>query len=37
MLENLDRMKAADRTTVDEPAGKEIAVREGINLYMSRE
>lgn len=34
MLENLDRMKAVDRTTVDEPAGKEIAVREGINLYI---
>ncbi len=34
MLENLDRMNSADRTTVDEPAGKEIAVREGIDLYI---
>jgi hypothetical protein len=34
MLENLARMKATDRTTVDEEAGKEIAVREAINFFI---
>jgi tetratricopeptide (TPR) repeat protein len=34
MLETLARMKIKDQTTVDEKTGREIAVREGINLCI---
>lgn len=34
MLETLARMEAKDRSFIDEKAGREIAAREGINIYV---
>jgi tetratricopeptide (TPR) repeat protein len=34
MAETLTLMKVKDRTTIDDKTGREIAVREGINLYI---
>ncbi len=34
MLESLTRMQVKDRSSIDDKKGKEIAIREGINIYV---
>ena len=34
MFETLKRMEITDRTIIDEKTGREIAIREGVNLYI---